>query len=207
MGLVRRHQPPRLNLDAWQIDIEGAVLVRLDPHEQMDLESSDYRFGLQWTGKRGDLAFKFGYFHVSSHVGDEYLVRNPGFNRINYVRESLILGIAQQVSPEWRIYGETAWGMIATGGAEPWQIQYGAEYARIADNPMRGAPFSAINLQHRQETDFAAGVTIMAGWQWRGPESGRSFRVGVQYFNGPSNQYQFYTRFDNQIGLGVWFDY
>lgn len=92
VGLVRRNAPPRLNLDAWQLDVEGAVLVRLDPQEQMDLESSDYRFGLQWTGKRDNLALKFGYFHVSSHVGDEYIVRFPTFRRINYVRESLVLG-------------------------------------------------------------------------------------------------------------------
>lgn len=207
VGLVRRYAPPRLNLDAWQIDVEGAVMVRLDPQEQMDLESSDYRFGLLWTGQRGNLTYKFGYFHISSHVGDEYMVRFPAFDRINYVKESLVMGTAWQASPEWRLYGELAWGMIATGGAEPFQLQYGAEYAKIAANPMRGAPFAAINLQQRQEVDFAAGVNMMTGWQWKGRDSGRAFRVGLQYFNGPSNQYQFYTRYDNQFGLGVWFDY
>lgn len=207
VGLIRRHRPPNLNVDRWQVDLEGAVMVRLDPGQKMDLESSDYRFGLQWTGQSGDLTYKFGYFHISSHVGDEFLIRNPTFNRINYVRESLVLGIAQQRTPEVRLYGEMVWGFIATGGAEPFQLQYGAEYSKIACNPMRGAPFAAVNLQHHQENDFAGAINILAGWQWRGPQSGRSFRLGVQYFNGPSAQYQFYQRHDNHIGLGAWFDY
>ena len=207
VGLYRRDSPPDMNLDAWQVDLEGAVMVRLDPQEKMDVESADFRFGLLWTGKKDNLAFKLGYFHVSSHVGDEYLIKNPAFLRINYVKESLIFGTSLQATPECRVYGEVAWGMIATGGAEPWQFQFGSEYAKIADIPTHGAPFSAMNIQMRQEVDFAAGLTLMSGWQWKGPDTGRTFRLGLTCFNGPSNQYQFYQRYDSQFGLGVWYDF
>ncbi len=207
VGIFRRDCPPRMNLDAWQIDIEGAVMVRLDPQEKMDLESADYRFGLLWTGRRDRIAYKAGYFHVSSHVGDEYLIKNPGFQRVNYVRENLIVGTSYDVTPEWRAYGEVAWAVSVSGGAEPWQLQFGTEYARTALRPENGAPFAALNFQMRQETDFAAGVTAMAGWQWTGTESGHTIRTGVQYFNGPTNQYEFFQRFDNQLGLGIWFDF
>lgn len=207
VGLYRRENPPRMNLDAWQIDIEGAAMVRLDPQEKMDLEAGDYRFGLLWTGKRDNLALKFGYFHMSSHVGDEYLIKNPTFERINYVRESLIMGASLQASPQWRVYGEVGWAAIATGGAEPWQLQLGTEYARLACRPTRGAPFVALNIQMREEVDFAPGVSILTGWQWRSPETGKAFRVGMQFFNGPSNQYQFYQQYDNQLGFGVWYDF
>ena len=207
VGLFRRDQPPRMNLDAWQIDLEGAVMVRLDPSQKMDLESSDYRLGLLWTGRQDRISYKAGYFHVSSHVGDEYLIKNPGFQRVNYVRENLIFGTSYNATQEWRFYGEVAYAIAISGGAEPWQIQFGAEYARQACRPERGAPFAALNFQMRQEVNFAAGVTAMTGWQWTGPESGHTIRTGVQYFNGPSNQYEFYQRFDNQLGVGIWFDY
>ena len=207
VGLYRRNNPTNLNLDAWQVDLEGAVMVRLDPQEKMDVESADFRFGLLFTGKKDNFTFKTGYFHISSHVGDEYLIKNPTFERINYVKESLIFGTAFQATPECRVYGEVAWGLIATGGAEPWQFQFGSEYARIAASPARGAPFAAINIQMRQEVGFAAGLNLMTGWQWKGPESARTFRTGVTYFNGPSNQYQFYQRYDSQFGFGVWYDF
>ena len=47
----------------------------------------------------------------------------------------------------------------------------------------------------------------MTGWQWTGPESGRTMRVGLQYYNGPSTQYEFFRRYDNQLGFGIWYDY
>ncbi len=207
VGLFRRDQPDFLNLDAWQIDLEGAVMTRLDPQQHMDVESADYRFGLQWTGKQDDWAFKFGYFHMSSHVGDEYLLKNPTFERVNFVRESLVFGTSLQTTQQLRYYGEVAWATSVKGGAKPWQFQLGAEYAAIAEQPTRGAPFSAVNVQLREEVDFAAGVTAMTGWQWTGPESGRTMRVGLQYYNGPSTQYEFFRRYDNQLGFGIWYDY
>ena len=207
VGLYRRVRPPRVNFDSLQFDIEGAAMVRLDPQEKMDLESADYRFGLLWTGKRDNLAVKFGYFHTSSHVGDEFLIKNPTFQRINYVKESLILGASLEASEEWRYYGEVAVGVIATGGAKPLQFQLGTEYARQALRTSRGAPFVALNLEMRQEVDFSPGVSILTGWQWRNPETLKAFRVGMQYFNGPSNQYEFYQDHNAQLGIGVWYDF
>lgn len=207
VGLWRKNQPDFLGLDTWQIDLEGAALPRMNPHLHMDVESIDYRFGTQWTGKRGNLSFKFGYFHLSSHVGDEYLIKNPTFSRINFVRESLVLGTSLQATCEVRVYGEVAWAFVRKGEARAWQFQTGVEYAPIAKNSARGALFSAVNLQLRQEVNYAAGLNVMTGWQWKGPRSGRTFRVGLQYYNGPTNQYEFLRRYDNQLGFGMWFDY
>lgn len=207
VGLYRRVRPTNMNLDAWQIDLEGAAMVRLDPQEKMDLEAADYRFGLLWTGRRDKVSYKFGYFHTSSHIGDEFLIKNPTFQRINYVKESLIFGASLQTTEECRIYGEFAYGVIATGGAEPVQVQLGAEYAKAALRPTRGAPFVAMNLEMRQEVDFTPGVSILTGWQWRNPVTSKAFRVGLQFFNGPSNQYSFFQQYDSQLGLGVWYDF
>ncbi|MEZ6061589.1 MAG: DUF1207 domain-containing protein [Planctomycetaceae bacterium] len=152
VGLFRRDQPEFLNLDAWQIDLEGAALPRLDPQKSMDVESIDYRFGLLWTGKQDNLAFKFGYFHVSSHVGDEYQLKNPTFERINYVRESLILGTSYYPTADWRLYGEAAFAVEYGGGAKPWQFQGGAEYTPQASDPKAGAPFIAVNAHSLEST-------------------------------------------------------
>ena len=74
--------------EAFQLDLEGAVFARVLPDEPSAmLESSDYRAGLLGTWRFGNAAYKAGYYHISSHTGDEFLQANPGFNRINYVRD------------------------------------------------------------------------------------------------------------------------
>ena len=44
------------------------------------------------------------------------------------------------------------------------------------------------------------------GWQSRGL-TGHLFRLGVQYFTGPSDQYQFFCRNENKVGIGLWYDF
>ena len=193
--------------DRWQWDLEGAAMPRLDLQNAQDLESVDYRVGTQITMLRGRWAHKFGYVHISSHVGDEFLERNPTFQRINFVRESLIAASSYHVTNELRIYGESSWAFIRGDEAQPWQFQMGAEYSFTGADAVLGAPFVATHMEFRQEVDFDPALNTLAGWQWRGPESGRTLRVGVQYFRGPSNQFEFVDRYDDQLGFGVWFDY
>lgn len=207
VGIYRQNYPLLLALDAWQIDVEGASIYRLNPELDMDVESYDVRFGVLWAGRRDQLAFKFGYFHLSSHLGDELLFHDPTVERIHFVRESLVFGTSLQATPKWRLYGEAAWAFAVRGGAKPMHFQFGTEYLAIPFSPRRGAPFTSVNLQLRQESNYAAGVTIMSGWQWTGAKSARTLRLGAHYFNGPSNQYAFFNRFDNQVGAGLWLDF
>jgi len=115
--------------------------------------------------------------------------------------------MALQATPETRHYVEVAWANSTAGGAKPLQFQLGTEYAAIASRPTRGAPFAAVNVHLREEVDFAAGVNVLTGWQWKSPESQRAIRVGLQYYNGPSHQFEFFRRYDNQLGFGIWYDY
>ena len=67
-------------------------------------------------------------------------------------------------------------------------------------------PFFAINGHLRQVNDFGGNMTVQTGWQWRGC-TGHSLRIGVQYFNGMSEEGQFYDKFEEQIGGGIWYDF
>jgi hypothetical protein len=186
------------------LDIEGAAFPRLD--DVRDLVDCDYRFGLPLTTRQGMWESKFGYYHLSSHIGDEFLVRNPGFSRINYVRESLVLGVAVYLNPSLRLYSEAGWAFQEDGGAKPWEFQFGADFSPTEPTGLYGSPFFAINGHLRQENDFGGNLTVQTGWQWRG-RTGHLLRIGMQYFNGMSELGQFFDRFEEQIGGGLWYDY
>ncbi|MBN2578169.1 MAG: DUF1207 domain-containing protein [Pirellulales bacterium] len=208
VGLVRLGTTNPIWPEGWQLDIEGAAFPRLSlaPATDRDLVATDFRFGIPLTVRQGPWEAKFSYYHLSSHLGDEYMVHYHTFDRINYVRDSLVLGVGLFPNPNLRLYAEADYAFNVDGGAEPWAFQFGAEFSPIYPTRLGGAPFVAVNGHLRQENDFGGNVCFETGWQWRG-RSGHLTRFGFMYFNGMSEQTQFYDRFEEQIGLGLWYDY
>jgi hypothetical protein len=208
VGLVRYGTENALWPQGWQLDVEGAAFPRLDLEHDMDLMAVDFRGGLLSTTRTGPIETKFGYYHLSSHLGDEYLIRYPDAlnTRINYVRDSLIAGTAVYLNAGLRLYGEVGWAFNTDGGAKPWEFQFGVDFSDPEPSGVCGAPFFAINAHLRQENNFGGNLTVQTGWQWRGRD-GHLIRIGMQYFNGLSDQYEFYNTFEEQIGFGLWYDY
>ncbi len=208
VGLVRYSDPSISNGDAFQLDLEGAVFARVLPDEPSAmLEGSDYRVGLYGTWRQERWSYRAGYYHISSHVGDEFLIANPLFNRINYVRDSLLAGAAYQLDESTRVYGEVGYALGIEGGAKPLEFQFGAEYTPLPQTTFVGAPFAAVNGHLREDFNFSGGVNIVSGWGWQGVETKRRLRVGLNYYHGPSLQYEFFDRWENLVGGGIWVDY
>jgi hypothetical protein len=207
-GILRYGNGASIMPQGWQLDVEGAALVRLNMENNMDFDTGDYRFGVPLTYGIDNWQFKVGYYHLSSHLGDEKAIREPGTlaERINYVRDALLFG-ASYYPVEWmRLYGETAYATNADGGAEPWEFQFGTELSKPGPTGFAGSPFLAMNGHLRQEHDFGGDFTAQAGWLWRGM-SGQVLRIGAHYFNGMSSQWQTFDEAEEQVGVGIWYDF
>ena len=202
VGLLRYGTPGAVGVEGFQIDVEGAVFSRLDQNQQ--LVATDFRIGVPLTYAAGRYQTKFGYYHVSSHLGDEFLLLT-GFPRINYARDSIVWGHAWQMRPALRLYVEAAYSFSTEGGAEPWQFQFGFDYSPAVANCC-GAPFFAVNGHLREEVDFGGNLVVECGWAWRG-YTGHLLRTGVYYYNGKSSQFEFFNFFEQQIGFGLWYDF
>ncbi len=192
--------------EGWQLDIEGAALVRLNRDQNSDVDASDFRFGVPLTYGWGRWQYKMAYYHLSSHLGDELIERTPGVIRKNYVRDAILFGASFNPSPAWRLYGETGYAFFADGGAEPWEFQFGVEYSQPGPTGSRGTPFFATNAHLREESNFGGDYTAQVGWLWRG-ETGSLFRTGFQFLAGKSNSYQFFNESEQQFGGAIWYDY
>ncbi len=206
-GVVRFGSSDPSDPRGWQLDIEGAANVRLNLDENRDVDASDFRFGVPLTYTNdGKVHYKIGYYHVSSHLGDEFIARTGVNSRINYVRDALIFGVSQEVNDYFRVYGEIAYAFFTAGGAEPWEVQFGAEYSKPGPTGIAGTPFVATNAHLREEVDFGGDWTLQTGWLWRG-DTGSTFRLGLHYMNGKSTHYQFFPNNEEQVGFGIWYDY
>lgn len=207
VGLLRHGTTGAYRPQGWQLDFEGATLVRVLPGtESTMLEAVDYRAGFQSTWAFDRWHVKAGYYHLCAHLGDEYVIANPLVQRFNYVRDSAVAGVTYDISDDWQTYGEIGYALSAEDGAKALELQYGLQYSPLVFG-LRGAPFAAVNGHTRQDLGGITSVNCQAGWQWRGTDSQHLWRMGVQYYSGPSLQYAFPGRNDHLLGAGVWFDF
>jgi hypothetical protein len=185
--------------------VEGSAQVRLDPDENLDLRSVDYRVGAPLTYAYGRHRLKLGYYHLCSHLGDEFLAAHPSFHHLNFVRDALTLGYAYYVTENLRLYGEMGYAFNDDVSKE-WEFQFGLDYSPARPTGIRGAPFFAVNGHIREELNYSGNFVLQAGWAWRGQTS-HLLRTGFHYYNGLSDQYSFYRNFEQQIGGGMWYDF
>jgi hypothetical protein len=218
--------------EGWQLDLEGSVHLRLHLIEAMDMEANDFRFGLPLSYGTKIWQVRTGYYHVSCHMGDRRMMRYyaidpvrgdpavppgpyPGLGtrtgsnyRLSYYREAWLLSYAIRPPPNTRLYAEVDYAFMRGEPTSPWHFQFGAEYSPLY--PARGGwgtPFAAVNARLMQEHNFDGNITVQTGWQWRGSHN-QLFRVGVQYFAGISEQYEFLLGpREHKIGIGAWYDF
>jgi hypothetical protein len=205
-GLLRYTDDDPLWRRGWQLDFEGAAFVRLDFNEHNDVRSSDYRVSIPLTFSFGQAQTRVGYYHLSSHLGDEFLLKNPAFNRLNYSKDVLFLGSAYWLTRSTRVYGEVGWAFVKEIAGDI-EFKFGLESAPRIPTGRRGAPFFAIGCQLQDEVDYGGGITVEAGWAWNAWQHTGLLRTGIHYYNGKSHQFSFFNEHEEQIGWGLWYDF
>jgi hypothetical protein len=206
-SILRYGSDTVLHPQGFEVQIEGAAFVRLDPQDDRDLRSADYRFGVPLVYGIGRWQGKLAYYHNSAHLGDEAFIKHPTYPRLNYVRDVIVLGGSWYAYDWMRLYGEVGWSFYNDGGSEPWEFQYGAELIQARATGPNGAPFLAVNGMSRQELNFGGNVTVQTGWAWRGDRSEKLFRLGFEYLYGSDPQYEFAFSNQNRAGIGMWYDF
>lgn len=206
VGLFRYGNDDLMNPHGWQVDLEGAALPRLSFEHDSELVACDYRAGFPVTYADGPHRYKLAYYHLSSHLGDEWMLRFPGVRRINYSRDNIVLGYSCYWTPNLRLYGEMAYAFVCGDYTEPWEFQFGAEYSPAMPSGKHPQPFYAINCHLREDNDYAGNLTAETGVQWRGA-TGHLLRIGMIYFCGMNDQYEFFDDYESKIGAAIWYDF
>ncbi|NLF72618.1 MAG: DUF1207 domain-containing protein [Candidatus Anammoximicrobium sp.] len=206
LGMFRIGNSDPIRPRGFQVDVEAAAMVRLDIPEDVDVRGTDYRVGVPVTWGNEFSQWKFAYYHMSSHLGDEYWEDHLGFPLFRQARDALVLGHSLYLTDSLRLYAEVGWAFYCVA-SEPWEVQFGLDYAPRVATGLRGAPFFAINGYLREELDFGGGLNVQAGWAWRADATAHLMRLGFQYYNGASTQYAFLPFHETQYGLVLWYDF
>jgi hypothetical protein len=203
--------------DGVQLSLSASVFAQFDlGAPSYDLLNADYVIGLPLTIRRGRGSLRFRVYHQSSHLGDEYLLREPAArrDRENLSFESVETILSVDAGP-LRLYG----GGELLLNREPADLAQSVAHAGAEFRPMSwvvplghlgGFRFlSAADVKSSKEHDWKPSVSARAALEYdraRGTEPpGRRWGVFAEYYEGPSPYGQFFREHVRYAGVGVHF--
>jgi len=168
----------------------------------MDLINADYWIGFPLSYRKGPWAYVLRLYHQSSHLGDEFILGNPGVNRVNVSYE----GLEFLTSHEWdriRVYGGGGYLINSSTDLDPLTAHGGIEY----QHPRAVGEFdliAAMDVRSSEEVDWAGSYSYQVGFEVRGL-SRRRARLMLEHFRGRSPNGQFYNEQLRYTGVGLYF--
>ncbi|MEN9654410.1 MAG: hypothetical protein RL235_522 [Chlamydiota bacterium] len=187
-----------------QIGIEAGIwsVFNMDPHPNIgggtELVNTDYYGGLLLTFAKNKWSFRLRGYHVSSHLGDEYMVNHPGIVRLNPSNEAIDLFASYQASEALRLYvGPGA--IVHSDPTFPWKpmyIEYGTEVRFLGTKfyyqKLYGTLYIGLDWRNYQQLDWNFDGTYRAGYEFSKLQGiGRKFRFYIEYHHGYSLEGQF----------------
>jgi hypothetical protein len=203
--------------DGLQFGLSAGVFAQFDlGTSSYDLLNADYVVGLPVTFRRGWFSTRVRLYHQSSHLGDEYLLREPPDrqNRENLSFEAVDWIISVDVGP-MRIYGggerlfnqapEDLGAYTAHGGVEL------RPSVRIIPLGSLGAFrfVGGADVKSSEEQDWEPAISTRAGLEYdragRGDATARRWGIFAEFYTGPSPYGQFFREKVTLAGLGIHF--
>lgn len=193
----------------WQIGLQGAVFSIFDlDAPSTDLVNADYWLGIPFSYRHKNFSGVLRVYHQSSHVGDEFLLRNGG-DRINVSYEGVDLRLSLDLFKKVvRIYG--GGGYIFRKDPDDLKelsAQYGLELRSPKSffrNHVR--PIAGVDIQNREESDWDSDVSVRAGIQFESEKlKDRYLQLLAEYYRGKSPNGQFFERTIEYWGIGLHF--
>ncbi len=191
---------------AWELGLQAGVFSIFDlDGPSSDLINTDFMVAIPVTYRRGDFSALARVFHQSSHLGDEFLLRNR-VDRINLSYETVDLKLSYEFTESLRIYGGGGYSFHREPRElAPWSAQYGVEVRSpwtLLNGMLR--PLAALDVQHREQNDWKTDLSLRAGIQFENvPFFSRKLQFMLEYFNGHSPNGQFYRDQIEYLGVGI----
>jgi hypothetical protein len=191
----------------WEFGVQAGVFSIFDVSAaSIDLVNADYRVAFLSSYRNGPLSGFIRIQHQSSHLGDEFLLNNPGVTRVNLSYEEIDMKLSYQVFPWLRLYG--GGGYIVHRypedlgrGTTQWGIELVSTHTFLGG---RLRPVAYGDFQCNERTNWQIGQSIMAGVQFENARIGdRQIQLLAEYYTGPSPDGQFYLQRSTWYGVGV----
>ena len=203
--------------DGVQFSLTAGVFAQFDlGTSSYDMLNADYVVGLPLTIRNGWFSTRLRVYHQSSHLGDEYLLREPPArqDRENLTFEAVEWLLSADGGP-LRVYGggellfhrepEDLGRYVAHGG-----VEFRPEPRILPLGSLGGFRFvGAMDVKSSEEQDWEPAVSARAGLEYDragGTDvNARRWGIFAEFYTGPSPYGQFFREKVRLMGLGVHF--
>ena len=203
--------------DGFQISITGSVFAQFDLDvSSYDLINADYIIGIPITIRRGAFSTRLKLFHQSSHLGDEFLLRenNPDFRRENISFEGAEMLLSLDGGP-LRVYGGGEYLLRREPADLERYVAHGGLELRPARRILRfgslaGVRFVAAgDIKASEQQDWKPAISVRTGFEFDRPRDtdppSRRWGLLFEAYDGPSSYGQFFRRDVRYLGAGIHF--
>ncbi len=201
-----------------QIGIQGGIWAVFNykdvPHkndETCELVNTDYFLGIPLTYAYDRWSFRARLYHISSHLGDEFIVNHPKYLHLrkNPSYEAIEFAGSYQLTGHLRTYGGP--GVILHSDQsfpmKTFFVKYGVELKILGQklyyHQLYGTPFLAIHLENWQVRDWNLDLFVKLGYELSKLQGvGRKMRLYIDYHHGYSYEGQFFLEKTQYAELG-----
>ncbi|GAB5411646.1 MAG: DUF1207 domain-containing protein [Chlamydiales bacterium] len=165
-----------------------------------ELVNTDYLIGPTLSYAVDKWAFRFRLYHISSHLGDEFMFNHPNFDRVNPSMEAIDFFTSCQLTDAIRFYFGPGWVFHSDDSfkIDPFYVEYGSEMRffkhKYFYHQLYGNMLFFVNFRNWQENDWEFDSTVFFGYEFSKMQGvGRKIRIGALYHNGYSEG-QFFNK-------------
>jgi len=191
---------------ALQLSVGGAINTRFDATSEHNLEVIDFYGNVPLDLHIGKFSMRSMFYHVSSHLGDDYL-REKNLVAQSNSWEAWRVIFSAQVLKALRFYGGYQQAMNTKPNWEGRRaFQGGAEISFHTDEDSFWHPYWANDVQAWERTNNNLTWVSQLGFKTGEPMSkGRGISYFVQFKSGPRYEGQFYRNKETIWGAGLKF--
>lgn len=209
IGLWRWGTPKKRS--AWQLNLLADVQLLLNfDTASPELVNTDAAVGLELVHQGRWLTDRLRFIHQSSHLGDEYMLRNKITyrDRVNFSHEKLEYTLSKTVG-DWRGYaGGSYFVRIKPSDYDHWAGQAGLEYQGPDFFSGTTRFLAGLDTQYQQEHDWDADISLKAGLAFSKKTSDYPrIRLMLEGYSGHAYFGQFYETEIDTVGLGLYLDF
>ncbi len=181
------------------LGVEAGIFSVFDlDHVEACMVNTDFFVAALVTYALDRWSFRFRLWHMSSHIGDEFLICNPGFDRRNVSDEGVDIFASYQLGQAVRLYAGIGdiYSRDKTFPERPLYFEFGTEIRvfgmRDCFDKLYVQPFLAMHFRSWEEHDYSVDQTYVLGVEWSKLQGvGRKFRLFLEYHNGFCKEGQF----------------